>query len=146
MALVAHDATDIETSSACLVGEPRCIVDRTAAAGKADFDVDEHASNTASDGGVEGGVGVDRNGDVGGVRQRPEASDVKRLVGEEEVIAEPCSGHALDFEGCGCTESGVSAIGEAARHGGRLECLDVRAELVARQDGVHRRAVRFEDR
>ncbi len=144
VALVAHDAANLEPGGAGGVGQPTGIVDVAAAAGESDIDVDEYGSHTASDRGGKRLVGVDRHGDVRLVGECPEPSGVECLVGEQQVVAESGSRKALDLLRGRGAEAGVPVGVEPGGHGGGLERLHVGSQSGPRQHGVHRREVPVE--
>ncbi len=97
VALVAHHAAHLEPRGPGQVGDPAGVLGRAAAAREADVDVDEHLAHPAGRGRRDGLGRVDRDGDPGPVGQRAEPARVEHLVGQQQVVAEPGRGHALDL-------------------------------------------------
>src|SRR4029453_906444 len=110
-----------------------------AAPRQAHVHVDQHLAHPAVGRGVHGHVGVDGPGHLGGARRdhgtQPPA--VEHLVGQEQVVAEPGGGHALDLPDGGAAEGAVPRVGQPPGQGGRLERLDVGPEPGAGGGGGH---------
>ena len=85
---------------------------------------------------------------TGGVepRHRPQPLRVDRLVGQQQVVAEPRRGHADDLSRRRARERRVAGLRLDARQRGALVGLDVRTQRRARSGGRHRRHVAVDRR
>ena len=102
VALVPHHTAHLHAAGAGEVGQPPGVRRVAAATREADHHVDQHVLDPGRGGGLDRGVGVDRHRQprpVLRVGHRPQPSGVERLVGEQEVVAEPGGGHAEHLAG-----------------------------------------------
>ena len=139
VALVAHDAADVQPPGPCELGQTTGVLGPAPAAGESDVDVDEHLGPGVC-GHLDRLGGVDRHGHAGvtAVDQVAQAWGVERLVGQQQVVAQPGVGHALHLAQGRAAEGLVAPeLGHPARQLRRLERLHVRPESATRPGGGH---------
>ena len=147
VSFVTHDAAYLEPDRAGGVGDASGVFRRAAATGKTDVDVDQDLVQARTRGGADRRHGVDGDGDARvEVGQRPESIVIDRLVGEQEIVAEPGLGQTDQLARCRGTEGAMTVRELPARELGALVGLHVRAQASRRQRGGHRGQIALECR
>ena len=138
MTFVAHHAANFETRLTGQFRQPGGVVELATATGEAHVDVDQNLSDAAGHCCFDGGDGVDGHGDTSTVCDEPsQPSGVEHLVGEQKVVTEPGSHHALDLADGGAREPMVSEFVLEPGQLGALVGLHMWAQLAARQVRGH---------
>ena len=134
MALVAHDATDLQSGASGPIGESACVAGNDSAAWQSDIDIDQDVAKPRCGSALDRFFRVDGDGDeCVDVRKPPELGPIEYLVCQQEIVAEAGSRHSLDLANRRARECPVAGISQAPCQRSRLESLDVRSQARTRE-------------